>query len=80
MKKVKKFLNYAASHQYAIVTYRTSDMLLAFHRDALYLIKTKEIIQEGRNLFLLDNNKNPRNNGVVLNIAQLTKMVMTLEA
>ena len=37
MKKVKHFLDYAASHPNAIITYRASDMVLATHSDASYL-------------------------------------------
>ena len=41
MKKVKKFLNYVASHQDMIVTYLESDRLLVCHRDASYLRKPR---------------------------------------
>ena len=36
MKKVKHFLEYAASHTDAIITYRASDMVLAAHSNASY--------------------------------------------
>ena len=38
-KKIKQFLDYAATHPDAIVTYHASNMVLAGHRDALYLSK-----------------------------------------
>ena len=37
MKKVKHFLDYAASHPDAIITHQASDMVLATHSDASYL-------------------------------------------
>ena len=37
MKKTKQFLDYAATHQDATITYRASDMVLAVHSDASYL-------------------------------------------
>ena len=37
LKKVKKFLDYAATHPDAIITYRKSDMILAGDSDASYL-------------------------------------------
>ena len=35
--KIKQFLDYAATHPDAIVTYNASDMVLAGHSDASYL-------------------------------------------
>ena len=37
MEKIELFLDYAASHPDAIVTYRASKMILALHSDASYL-------------------------------------------
>ena len=41
MKKVKQFLDYAATHQDATITYRSSNMIIAVHSDASYLSETK---------------------------------------
>ncbi len=41
MNNTKLFLDYAASHQDAIITYRASDMVLVVHSDASYLSKPK---------------------------------------
>ena len=41
MKKVKHFLDDAASHPDAIITYQASDMVLAAHSDASYLSESK---------------------------------------
>ncbi len=37
----KKFLDYAATHQDAIFTYKNSDMVLVVHSDASYLSEPK---------------------------------------
>ena len=39
LKKVRKFLDYAATHTDAIRTYRKSDMIQAIYSDVLYLSK-----------------------------------------
>ena len=41
MAKVDQFLDYAASQEYAIVTYHASDMVMAIHSDASYLSESK---------------------------------------
>ena len=39
MDNIKLFLDYAASHQDAILTYQANDMVLIVHSDASYLSK-----------------------------------------
>ncbi len=41
MKRCKLFLDYAATHQDAIITYHASDMVLVVHSDASYLSEPK---------------------------------------
>ena len=41
MVKCKQFSDYAATHEDAVVTYHTNDMVLAIHSDALYLSEPK---------------------------------------
>ena len=41
MKKVKQFLDYAATHPDAIITYRARDMVLAVNSDTSYLSESK---------------------------------------
>ena len=48
MHKIKQLLDYAATHPYAAVTYRTSNMVLAAHSDASYLIGDKVTKPHGR--------------------------------
>jgi hypothetical protein len=76
----KQFLNYAATHQDAILTYKSSDMVLVLHRDASYLSKPKACSRAGGHFFLSSDSKDPANNGGVLNLAQLIKTVMSSAA
>eukprot|EP00804_Cyclotella_cryptica_P012530 CCRYP_017712-RC/>CCRYP_017712-RC protein AED:0.41 eAED:0.41 QI:0/-1/0/1/-1/0/1/0/98 len=55
-------------------------MLLAAHSDASYLSKTNAHSCEGGHFFLSENNHYPTNNGVILDIEQLIKVVMSLAA
>jgi hypothetical protein len=41
MIKLHSFLDYAATHQDAIITYQASNMVLAVHSDASYLREPK---------------------------------------
>ena len=80
MKKVKQFLDYAASHPDAIVTYHASDMVLAGHSDASYLSETKARSRAGGHFFMSSNTSEPPNNGAVITIAQIIKAVMSSAA
>ena len=80
MEKVKQFLDFAASQEEAIVTYKASNMILAVHSDASYLSKPKARSQAGGHFFMSSDTENPANNGAVLNIAQIIKAVMTSAA
>jgi len=80
MEKVDMFLDYAASHPDAIVTYRASKMILALHSDASYLSKPKARSSAGGHFFLSENEEDPANNGAVLNTAQIIKAVMSSAA
>ena len=80
MKKVKQFLDYAATHPDAIVTYRASDMVLAAHSDASYLSETNARSRAGGHFYMSDNSPTPPNNGAVLTVAQIIKAVMSSAA
>jgi hypothetical protein len=80
MKKVKQFLDFAASQEEAIVTYKASDMVLAIHSDASYLSEPKARSRAGGHFFMSSDAPQPANNGAVLNIAQIIKAVMTSAA
>jgi hypothetical protein len=80
MANVKLFLDYAATHQDAVLTYRASNMVLVVHSNALYLSKPKACSRAGGHFFMSSDTKDLANNGAVLNIAQLIKAVMSLAA
>ena len=60
--------------------YHESDMILACHINSSYLIKPKARSRAGGHLLLSDKNETPRNNGTVLNISQIIKVVIMLAA
>ena len=63
MNNIKFFLDYAASHQDAILTYQASDMVLIVHSsDASYSSKPKGQSRAGGYFFTSDV-ANPHNNG-----------------
>ena len=68
-----------ASHQDVIFTYHSSDMILACHSNVAYLSETKARIQAGEHLFLSYNNETPSNNGEVLKISLIIKVVINLD-
>jgi len=80
MANIKLFLDYAASHQDAILTYQASDMVLIVHSNASYLSEPKARSRAGVHFFMSSDITNPHNNNAVLNIAQLIKAVMSLAA
>ena len=80
MNKVDQFLDYVASQDEAILTYRASDMILAVHSDASYLSEAKARSRAGGHFFMSSDTELPPNNGAVLTIAQIIKAVMSSAA
>ena len=80
MRKAKFFMDYAATHPDAVLTYRRSDMQLAVHSDASYLSELKARSRAGGHFFLASDVPIPANNGAVLNTANLIKTVMSSAA
>jgi hypothetical protein len=78
MQDCLQFLDYAASQEDAIVTYRASDMKLAIHSDASYFSEPKPCSRASGHMFMASTKKIPINNGAVLNILQIIKAVMSL--
>eukprot|EP00804_Cyclotella_cryptica_P008108 CCRYP_004594-RA/>CCRYP_004594-RA protein AED:0.30 eAED:0.28 QI:0/0/0/1/0/0.5/2/0/866 len=78
--RIHHFLDYAMTHQNAVVTYRASNMILAAHSDASYLSETKARSRAGGHFFLTENYEVPRNNGAILTLAQIIKSVMSSAA
>jgi hypothetical protein len=80
MKRVKQFLDYAATQKPAVTTYRASDMVLAIHSDAGYLNEEGARSRAGGHHFLSENIANPSNNGAIYNEASIIKSVMSSAA
>jgi hypothetical protein len=76
IRRVYQFLDYAATHPEAVVTYKASNMVLAIHSDASFLSEPKSRSRAGGHFFLSKNGTNPPNNGAVLNVAKIIKAVM----
>jgi hypothetical protein len=77
MTHCKQFLDYAATHPDAILTYKRSNIVLVVHSNASYLSKPKARSRAGRHYFLSYDEADPIDNGAVLNIAALIKAVMS---
>ena len=80
MNKVRWFLDYCASQEDAVITYRASNMVLAGHSDAGYLNEKKARSRAGGHWFLSNNDECPPDNGAILNISQIIKAVMSSAA
>jgi hypothetical protein len=81
MNKCKQFLDYAASQEDAVITYKASNMKLVIHSDVSYLSEPKARSRAGGHFFLTKkNNDTVPANGAVLNIAQVIKAVMSSAA
>jgi len=78
--KTLYFLDYAASHPDAILTYAASDMVLNIHSDGSYLTEPKARSRAGGHWFMAEDEENAMNNGAVLNIAQIIRNVVTSAA
>jgi hypothetical protein len=77
---VKWLLDYAATNPNAILTYETSDMVLAIHSDTSYLSKPSTRSRVGGHFFCSSDVKDPPDNGAVLNIFKILKAVMSSAA
>jgi len=72
----KSFLDYMASQEEAVLTYKASDMVLAIHSGASYLSEPKACSRAGGHNFMSSNDDIPTHNGAVLNISQIIQAVM----
>jgi hypothetical protein len=80
MKKCLQFLDYAATQEDAVVTYRKSDMVLAIHSDASYLSEPKARSRAGGHFFVSENTPDPNDNGTIHTVAKIIKQVMSSAA
>ena len=77
MEQTLQLLDYIATQEEAVLTYRVSGMKLAVHSDASYLSEPQARSRTGGHFFLSNEATIPANNGAVLNIAHIIKHVMT---
>ena len=80
MRQTKQLIDYVATQEKAIITYSTSNMVLAVHSDARYFSKSNARSQAGGHFFMSSNNVHPPNNGAILNVAHIIKNVMSSAA
>ena len=74
--RVKQLLDYIASQEDALLTYRASDMVLAIHSDASYFSQLLARSRAGGHHFLSENVQFPANKEAILNILTIIKAVM----
>eukprot|EP00956_Cyclotella_meneghiniana_P033464 scaffold96428_cov71-Cyclotella_meneghiniana.AAC.1 len=80
MQRTQHFLDYAATQEPAVTTYRASDMVLAIHSDAGYLNEEDARSRAGGHHFLSEDVPSPPNNGAIHNEASIIKAVMSSAA
>eukprot|EP00956_Cyclotella_meneghiniana_P039846 scaffold181048_cov20-Cyclotella_meneghiniana.AAC.2 len=73
MDKSQHFLDYMATQEPAVLTYRKSDMILAVHSDVGYLNEEDARSRAGGHHFLSENVPLSPNNGAIHNVAELSK-------
>jgi hypothetical protein len=76
-KLVHQLLDKTPTHPDAIITYQASDMVLAGHSDASYLLNTNARSRAGRHFFMSNNEAIPSNNGAILTISQIIKAILS---
>ena len=80
MKRAQQFLDYIATQEPAVLTYRKSDMILSIHSDAGYLNEPTARSRSGGHHYLSKNVTFPPNNGAIHNVAEIIKPVMSSAA
>jgi hypothetical protein len=77
---INQLLDYFASQEEGINSYKASKMILAIHSNAGYCNKKESRSQVGGHFFLTNNDEQPPNNGAILIIAIIIKAVMSSAA
>ena len=80
MTRSQQIMDYLASQEPAVLTYRKSDMILAVHSNASYLNEEDAQSRSGGHHFLAENVPFPVNNGAIHNVAKIIKGVMSSAA
>jgi len=78
--KVKQLLDYCATQEDAIITYKASKMILCIHSDAGYANEKNARSRAGGHFFLSTDDQFPPNNGAILTTASIIKAVMSSAA
>ncbi len=69
VQRSQQIMDYLATQEPAVLTYHTSDMVLAVHSNASYLNEEEAPSRAGGHHFLSENVPLPPNNGVIHNFA-----------
>ena len=77
---IKQLLDYCAMQEEPVIAYKASKMILAVHSDTGYCNKKNSRSQAGGHFFLSNDDKHPPNNGAILTIATIIKVVMSSAA
>jgi len=80
MRQVQHFLDYAATKEPAVTTYRASDMVLAIYSGTGYLNEEGARSRAGGHHFLSENVASPSNNRAIHTEASILKAVMSSAA
>jgi hypothetical protein len=75
MQKTLQLLDFLATQEDTVLSYHTSNMVLAVHSNASYLSEPKAQSRVGGHFFLSCDTTVPPNNGAILNIAHIIKNV-----
>ena len=74
---VKQFLNYCATHPNAGVRFVASDMILALHSDASYLLEPEAKSRAAGHFYLGKQNDEDFDNGAIMTLSKIIKHVMS---
>ena len=76
-KAINQLLDYSDTYPADVILYRSSDMILCAHSDAVFQKKSKVPSRAGAHIFL--SKKDPMNqwNGTVITLDQIIKFVMS---
>ncbi len=77
---MQTILDYVASQDKALLTYKASNMVLTIHSDASCLSEPKARSRASGHMFMASNNEIPQNNRAILNISQIIRAVMSSAA
>ena len=79
-KAVHQLLGYVATYPHDGITYQASNMVLAAHSDASFLTEPVSHSRAGAHIFLSEADPIPQQNGPVLTISQIIKVIMASAA